>query len=111
MPTMKRRDQATSKPIGDMARQTGEIQFDDASATSPVVAEKQRRGRGARSNQSGRFEPTQRAAFDDGWETGAELPPIKTSVQIETARRIITTNNSPDIGFEQSINAYRSTTN
>jgi len=64
-------------------------------------------GRSAQSNRSGRFEPLSREAFDDGWE-GHDAPDLlKTDVRIEKAKRIITTNNSPDIGFDQSINPYR----
>lgn len=66
-----------------------------------------RRGRGASSNASGRFETSARSGFDDGWETLAELPPFKTEVQFEPARTIISTNDSPDISFDQSINPYR----
>jgi DNA repair photolyase len=35
------------------------------------------------------------------------LPPFKTEVQEETPRKIITTNESPDISFDRSINPYR----
>lgn len=66
-----------------------------------------RRGRGARTNASGRFETEQRSAFDDGWEGLAELRPLKTHVRREQARSIIATNDSPDISFDQSINPYR----
>lgn len=66
-----------------------------------------RRGRGARSNRVGRYESELREAFDDGWESLAELEPFKTDVYRETAKSIISTNDSPDIGFEQSINPYR----
>jgi DNA repair photolyase len=66
-----------------------------------------RRGRGARSNQSGRFETERRDPFDDGWESLAETPVFETHVRSETARSIITTNDSPDISFDQSINPYR----
>ncbi len=66
-----------------------------------------RRGRGARSNPSGRFEPLSRVVFDDGWETLDELGPSKTTVTEETPRRIITRNDSPDISFDRSINPYR----
>lgn len=66
-----------------------------------------RRGRGAVSNASGRYESQSRAAFDDGWESLGDLPAFKTQVQAEPARSIITTNDSPDISFDQSINAYR----
>jgi len=35
------------------------------------------------------------------------LAPLRTTVTVETARTIISRNNSPDIGFDQSINPYR----
>src|SRR5918998_3380040 len=66
-----------------------------------------RRGRGAQTNISGRYEPEIREAFDDEWESLAELPPVRTEVQIERARKIITRNQSPDISFDRSINPYR----
>src|SRR4051812_49473587 len=66
-----------------------------------------RRGRGALSNASGRYEPTARMAFDDGWQSIEELPAFDTTVTVETARKIITRNDSPDIGFDRSINPYR----
>src|SRR5687768_1641104 len=66
-----------------------------------------RRGRGAQTNISGRYEPELREAFDDEWESLAELPPVRTEVQIERARKIITRNQSPDISFDRSINPYR----
>ncbi len=66
------------------------------------------KGRGARSNQSGRFEADRREDFDDGWNDGdQDLPPLRTSLSVERARTIITRNNSPDIGFDRSINPYR----
>ncbi|WEX87922.1 PA0069 family radical SAM protein [Sinorhizobium garamanticum] len=66
-----------------------------------------RRGRGAGLNMSGRFEPQSREVFDDGWESIEELPPFKTEVQVEKPRAVITRNESPDIGFDRSINPYR----
>ena len=72
-----------------------------------LVASERRRGRGARSNASGRFEPSVREDGDDGWGSLAGLPVFATHVQLETARSIITTNQSPDISFDQSINPYR----
>ncbi len=59
------------------------------------------------SNASGRYEPVARVAFDDGWRSLDELPPFKTSVQVDATRKIITRNDSPDIGFDRSINPYR----
>ncbi|MEL6422407.1 MAG: PA0069 family radical SAM protein, partial [Pseudomonadota bacterium] len=66
-----------------------------------------RRGRGARSNVSGRFEKVVSEAFDDGWETLGDEAPRRTEVLEETARSIITRNTSPDISFDRSINPYR----
>jgi DNA repair photolyase len=66
-----------------------------------------RRGRGTLSNASGRYEPVARVAFDDGWRSLDELPPFKTTVQVDATRKIITRNDSPDIGFDRSINPYR----
>jgi DNA repair photolyase len=66
------------------------------------------RGRGAVSNQTGRYESAQREDFDDGW-TERDGQPVKlsTTLTAEAARKIITRNASPDIGFDQSINPYR----
>lgn len=68
---------------------------------------KVRRGRAANINASGRFEPLARVDMDDGWESLADLPPLKTEVALEAARHIITRNTSPDVPFDRSINPYR----
>jgi DNA repair photolyase len=65
------------------------------------------RGRGAQTNRSGRFETHQRDSFDDGWGSVEPMPVFETIEHVERAKTIITTNDSPDIGFERSINAYR----
>ncbi len=72
-----------------------------------AVGGDRRRGRGAHSNASGRYEPLARVAFDDGWQSLDELPPFKTSVTVDATRKIITRNESPDISFDRSINPYR----
>ena len=64
--------------------------------------------RGARSFLQGRFETAAREPFDDGWTP--EEPDereLKTQVTIERARSIVSHNDSPDVGFSQSINPYR----
>jgi DNA repair photolyase len=66
-----------------------------------------RHGRGAISNPTGRFEPERREAVDDGWDLDEDLPPLRTTITWETPRTIIAHNDSPDIGFDQSINPYR----
>ena len=65
------------------------------------------RGRGAQSNRTGRFEKQTRESFDDGWDNVEPLSIFETIEHNERAKTIITTNDSPDIGFERSINAYR----
>lgn len=67
-----------------------------------------RKGRGAGSNPDVRYSDTAREAYDDGWGSVDEAPPpLKTSVTLEYAKRIITRNDSPDIPFDQSINPFR----
>ncbi len=78
-----------------------------AEAAGLVVEAPRRRGRGAVSNAAGRFEPVARVRFDDGWEALEDLPPFKTEVTEERARTVITRNQSPDVGFDRSINPYR----
>src|SRR5262245_7580742 len=75
--------------------------------TGTGVDRERRRGRGAQSNASGRYEPQAREGFDDGWQSFEDLPPFQTTVAIDTARKVITRNDSPDIPFDRSINPYR----
>jgi len=65
------------------------------------------KARGVASNPTGRFEERRLERVDDDWY--AEEPPqrIDEKVFADQARSLITTNDSPDIGFEASINPYR----
>jgi DNA repair photolyase len=72
-----------------------------------TVGGERRRGRGAVSNASGRYEPSARIPFDDGWQSLDDLPPFRTVEREERARKIINRNQSPDLGFDRSINPYR----
>ena len=66
------------------------------------------KGRGARSNDSSRYDRERRVGFDDGWGQDDEAPPpIKTEIIRDATRTIIARNTSPDISFNQSINPYR----
>ena len=77
-------------------------------AAYAVAMRDARKGRGAASNRSGRYERHQREAFDDGWGTIDEAEaPLRTEVRPDTSRTVITRNDSPDIGFDRSINVYR----
>lgn len=65
------------------------------------------RGRGAVSNQSGRFEVTQAEGFDDGWGHADDPPRLKTELSLDHSRSIISKVASPDMPFDRSINPYR----
>ena len=67
------------------------------------------KGRGATINPEGRFEVWGREASDDGWfqEPPDEPARPKTVIAIEKAKSIISHNQSPDLGFSQSLNPYR----
>ncbi|GIK82139.1 MAG: PA0069 family radical SAM protein [Pseudorhodoplanes sp.] len=92
-----------SAPAGDFAPAA----TDTTGLLGTGVPRDRRRGRGTLSNASGRYEPLARIVFDDGWQSLEDLPPFKTSVQIDATRKIITRNESPDISFDRSINPYR----
>jgi DNA repair photolyase len=86
-------------------RKASEMETSPLETGGVVVA--RRHGRGAQTNRSGRYEPISYEPTDDGWESLAELEALSTEVQEVPARRIITRNESPDIGFDRSINPYR----
>src|SRR6185437_3042660 len=65
------------------------------------------KGRGTLSNPPGRFERQDVEEVHDGWYEEDQSDSIATTVEPDKARGIISTNNSPDIPFEQSINPYR----
>jgi DNA repair photolyase len=75
---------------------------------SPALIAASARGRGAKSSQTGRYEAFTHDAFDDGWAADDPQPPRRdTTLTPEKARTIINRNDSPDIGFDRSINPYR----
>ena len=64
------------------------------------------RGRGTAINPHNRFAAQHIIASDDGWYQ--EVPPSRaTEVRVETAKTIITRNQSPDLPFDRSLNPYR----
>jgi len=78
------------------------------------IAEPMHKGRGALSNESSRYDSERRIRTTDGWEAEVaaaaeddELPPLRTTLTRDATRTIIARNNSPDIGFDRSINPYR----
>lgn len=91
--------------MGQKLNKYGRVEREQVAETAERF---QHRGRGAISNQTGRFEPETRHDFDDGWETiEEEAEKLQTTVTAEKAKTIITYNKSPDIPFDRSINPYR----
>jgi DNA repair photolyase len=64
-------------------------------------------GRGALSNPPGRFDRQHLEAVDDGWYLEEQPESLETTLEPDRAREVISTNDSPDVPFEQSINPYR----
>src|SRR6478735_2620467 len=71
------------------------------------------KGRGAASRPANRFHTQVRVGEDDGWgsvygtDELDEARAAQTTVTEERARTIISRNDSPDVGFDSSINPYR----
>lgn len=73
-----------------------------------VIQAPPRKGRGAVTNATGRFERFEQQRVDDGWQREAEDEPrLRTTVAIDSSRTVIARNQSPDIPFDRSINPYR----
>jgi DNA repair photolyase len=66
-----------------------------------------RKGRGAISNPDGRFESRTHEAADDGWFREEEPARVPEIVLPDAARGVISHNDSPDVGFDSSVNPYR----
>jgi DNA repair photolyase len=64
-------------------------------------------GRGVLSNPPGRFDKQELEAVDDGWYQDEVPESLPTTLEPDHAREIISSNDSPDIPFERSINPYR----
>ena len=90
-----------------------DIPIDGSGSASPGAAlpDLALKGRGAVSNRPGRYEPGNRPLEDDGWSHDPgeddELPPLRTTVTIDATRSAIAWNESPDLGFDRSLNPYR----
>src|SRR6202521_796293 len=65
------------------------------------------KGRGAASNPAVRFESTTREPVHDGWYEEEIVEHLSETVLPDHARSVISRNDSPDVGFDQSINPYR----
>jgi DNA repair photolyase len=66
------------------------------------------RGRGATFSPANRYSEITQEAIDDGWGNLDEPPaPLATTLTVDTSRTVLTYNDSPDVGFDRSINPYR----
>ncbi len=65
------------------------------------------KGRGALTNPAGRFERQAVEEFHDGWYEDEQPTSLATTVSPDSAGHVLTTNDSPDVGFDTSINPYR----
>ncbi len=86
--------------------------MDSAQKTRTTLQPAAIKGRGAASYLHGRYAVTQAHSEDDGWgslyeDDGAAPPRPDTVVTEESARSIVSHNDSPDIAFSQSVNPYR----
>lgn len=74
----------------------------------PFSSDRSIKGRGAAGNPEGRFAVLRHVPEDDGWYADGEPAAAPaTTVTEERAREILSRNDSPDIPFTQSLNAYR----
>ncbi|MFW6085517.1 MAG: radical SAM protein, partial [Gemmatimonadota bacterium] len=73
-------------------------------ASPPAGTGRGHRGRGSAHNPQNRFLPI--AVEPDAWTLG-EDPDPDTVLLRDTSRTILATNDSPDVGFDVSINPYR----
>jgi DNA repair photolyase len=65
------------------------------------------KGRGVASNVPGRFDSLSLEQTDDGWYQDEIVENLTETVLPDRARSVITSNDSPDVGFDVSINPYR----
>ena len=70
------------------------------------------KGRGTGWSMPHRFEQVQRLTEDDGWgnldqQADEQQLPVATQVIEENVRSVLSANESPDIGFDLSVNPYR----
>jgi DNA repair photolyase len=72
-----------------------------------IIGHQPLKGRGAASNPTGRFDALSVEKTHDDWYEEEAAGHVAETVLPDRARGIISTNDSPDVGFEQSINPYR----
>jgi DNA repair photolyase len=74
-------------------------------STTPSI-DRQAKGRGANINPANRFQVLH-YDLEDWCEQDAETRPIRTQFLRDDSQSVISYNNSPDVGFDASLNPYR----
>ncbi len=64
-------------------------------------------GRGASSNPANRFEKIHLAALDGDADEDAPSRAPATQFRVDPSRTVVASNESPDVGFDRSLNPYR----
>jgi DNA repair photolyase len=81
---------------------------EDSNEAETISARKNIRGRGALDNPAGRFEKLLTEDDIESFEDeDIEGKQIQTQIFIDKTKSIVTTNDSPDVGMEASVNPYR----
>ncbi len=99
--------QGGTRPAPTPAARAASLPIFGPGIGSPQELNEAGKGRGARSNTTGRYENRAAETFHDGWDIEEDAKPLRTQVSEDAARTIITRNQSPDISFDRSINPYR----
>ena len=76
-----------------------------------LAGDEHEKGRGATANPQSRFLARHSEEIDDGWwqasEAATNRPQVPTQLLPDRTVKLITTNQSPDIPFDRSINPYK----
>lgn len=110
-PAQARRD-ATPSPRDGPGKRTTLLDRRPRSSIGAALGAAQaadgvRKGRGAASNAAGRYERFAYDAFDDGWDIPEDVERLETRLTPERAKTIVNELESPDLGFERTVNPYR----
>ena len=75
-------------------------------ADGQLPLQRPHKGRGAPTNPDSRFAAWTRDRIEDGWSPAPDAP-LRTELFVDSAKTVISHNESPDLPFDRSINPYR----
>jgi DNA repair photolyase len=97
----------SSPPARLLDLRAGRARVKSPRMTGRFIGHRALKGRGAASNPAGRFDTLTVESTDDGWYRDEIVESVGETVLPDAAKGVISRNDSPDVGFEQSINPYR----